>query len=68
MLILQDLVIPAVGLVFSGMTFYHNIMDRLHNMQQQIGVLMANDARFEEHFRHLDKDVEELKRAVKHGH
>jgi hypothetical protein len=39
-------------------------MNRIIDLQKQVGTLAANDSRFEEHFRHLDADVESIKPRI----
>ena len=56
--------VPIATVIMTFFTFYQGLLDKIFSMQLQINVLAVNDARIEERLKHLDKDFEELKKAV----
>ena len=56
--------VPIGSFVVGFIMFFQSINDRFVSMLMQIGTLSSNDARMEEHLKHIDQDVEILKTDV----
>ena len=56
--------VPVGSFVVGVIMLFQSLNDKFVSMQLQIGALSANDARMEEHLKHLDRDVESIKAAV----